>query len=202
VNLKLCVGAAVLFAASAKLPAQSRQFFSVQGSALLTSLHGDTFDRLRIGTGLGFEAQMRLNPGTLSLGGGLQLTQHSSTSQGLTNDMTLIGYFFEPRYAIRVPSRVVRPYIAGRIALLTQRTDVADVGTTFPMKASAVAFGGGGGIIARFNDFVGADLGIALTSANFGDYEYRDTGETSGLDAGNGVSYVVKLGLNVGIGAR
>ncbi len=190
----------LLVASSA--PAQSRQFFSVQGSALLTSLHGEAFDRLRIGTGLGGEFQVRLNPGTLSLGAGVQITKHSSTSQGLTNHMTLTGFFLEPRYAIRIASRIVRPYIAGRVALLHQKTDLEDIGTTFPLKASATAFGGGGGVVARLNDFVGFDLGVAVTTANFGDFEYRDTGESSGLDAGSGVSYVVKAGVNIGIGKR
>lgn len=200
--VRLVVVAWALLLVVSNATAQSRQFFSVQGAALLTSLHGETFDRLRIGTGVGGELQVRLNPGTFSLGAGIQITKHTSTSQGLTNDMTLTGYFLEPRYVLRIQSRIVRPYLAGRIALLNQKTDIEDIGTTFPVKARAVAFGGGGGFVARLNDFVGFDLGAALTSANFGNYEYRDTGDTSGLDAGSGMSFVVKAGVNIGIGAR
>lgn len=201
-RVRLATSVCGLVVVTSVAPAQSRQFFSVQSSALLTSLHGEAFDRLRIGTGLGGEFQVRLNPGTFSLGAGVQVTKHSSTSQGLTNHMTLTGFFLEPRYAIRIASRIVRPYIAGRVALLNQKTDLEDIGTTLPLKASATAFGGGGGFVARLNDFVGFDLGVAVTSANFGDFEYRDTGDNSGLDAGSGMSYVVKAGLNIGVGKR
>ena len=193
--------AATLLAVS-NANAQSRQFLSVQGSGLLTSLSGDAFDRLRIGTGVGGELQVRVNPSFFSLGAGVQVTRHSSTSQGLSNRMTLTGFFLEPRYAIPLDNRIVRPYVAGRIALLRQTTDLEDIGTTFLVKASATAIGGGGGFVAKISDFVGFDFGVAVTSANFGTFKYRDTGIDSGLDAGSGVSFVVKAGFNIGIGKR
>jgi len=180
--------------------AQSRQLFSVQGAAMLTSLQGDAFDLLRIGTGFGGEVQLRLNPGPFSLGAGVQMTRHSSTSQGLTNNAVLSGLFFEPRYAIAVSSRIVRPYVAGRVALMSQRTDLGDIGGTLPVKANALAYGVGGGFVARINGHVGFDLGAALTSLNFGDFKYRDTGATSGIDAGSGTMFVLKAGFNLGLG--
>src|SRR5262249_37654932 len=97
-----------LLAVASGAHAQSRQSFSLQASGLLTSLHGNAFDLLRIGTGLGGEFQVRLNPGAFSLGAGYQVTVHSSTNQGLENHMTMSGVFLEPRYAIRIESRVVR----------------------------------------------------------------------------------------------
>ena len=180
--------------------AQSRQLFSLQGAALLTSLQGDAFDVLRVGTGFGGEVQLRVNPGPFSLGAGLQLTKHSSTSQGLSNKVSLSGLFLEPRYAIAVSSRIVRPYVAGRVALMSQKTDLGDLGGTLPVKASALAYGVGGGFVARINGHLGFDLGAALTSLNFGDFKYRDTGATSGLDAGSGTMFVLKAGFNVGLG--
>ena len=180
--------------------AQSRQLVSVQGAALLTSLQGDAFDVLRVGTGFGGEVQLRVNPGPFSLGAGLQLTKHSSTSQGLTNKVSLSGLFLEPRYAIAVSSRIVRPYIAGRVALMSQKTDLGDLGGTLPVKANAVAYGVGGGFVARINGHVGFDLGAALTTLNFGQFKYRDTGAASGLDAGSGTMFVLKAGFNVGLG--
>jgi hypothetical protein len=192
----LCAG----FVIASNAGAQSRQFFSIQGSGLLTSLRGDAFDLLRIGTGLGGEFQVRLNPGSTSFGLGYQVTVHSSTSQGLANHMTMSGVFFEPRYAIAISSRVVRPYVAGRLAWLMQSTDLGDIGTTYKVKANAFAFGGGGGFVARLTNHVGFDLGLALTSANFGEFTYRDTGSASGLDAGSGLIFVMKTGLNIGLG--
>ena len=180
--------------------AQSRQLVGVQGSALVTSLSGEAFDRLRIGTGMGGEFQIRVNPGFFSLGAGVQVTQHRSTGQGLSNKMSLVGYFVEPRYLIPLDNSIVRPYLAGRIARLRQSTDLEDIGTTFLVKASATAIGGGGGFVAKINQFIGFDLGLAATTANFGTFRYRDTGLDSGLDAGSGVSFVVKAGLNIGIG--
>jgi hypothetical protein len=194
----LCGTLAIGSAASA----QSRQFFSVQASGLLASLHGNAFDLLRIGTGLGGEFQVRVNPSRFSVGAGFQLTKHSSSSQGLTNKMTLTGFFLEPRYAIPIASRVVAPYLAGRLAFLKQKTDLQDIGTTFKVKANAVAFGGGGGFVARLSNSIGFDLGVALTSSDFGKFSYRDSGADSGLDAGSGLTYVVKAGLNIGLGKR
>ena len=75
--------AAALLLIAPPAAAQSRQFLSVQGSGLLTSLQGNAFDLLRIGTGLGGEFQVRINPGSVSYGLGYQITMHSSTSQGL-----------------------------------------------------------------------------------------------------------------------
>jgi hypothetical protein len=181
--------------------AQSRQFLSVQGSGLLTSLRGNAFDLLRIGTGLGGEFQVRINPGSVSFGAGYQITTHSSTSQGLANHMTLSGVFFEPRYAIAISSRVVSPYVAGRLALMMQKTDLEDIGTTYQVKANAFAFGGGGGFVARLSNRVNFDLGLALTATNFGEFKYRNTGSASGLDAGSGTIFVMKAGLNVGLGS-
>jgi hypothetical protein len=193
---------AILLLIAPPAAAQSRQFLSVQGSGLLTSLQGNAFDLLRIGTGLGGEFQVRINPGSVSYGLGYQITMHSSTSQGLANHMALSGVFFEPRYAIAISSRVVRPYVAGRLALMTQSTDLGDISTTYKVKANAFAFGGGGGFVARLNDRVNFDLGLALTAANFGEFKYRDTGSASGLDAGSGTIFVIKTGLNVGLGSR
>ena len=193
---------AIVMLSAASAMGQSRQLFSVQGSGLLVSLHGEAFDRLRIGTGLGGEFQFRLNPGPLSLGIGVQITSHSSTSQGLSNSMNLTGFFVEPRYAFPIANRIVRPYVAARIAILNQSADMEDIGTTFKVKASATAIGGGAGFVARINDRVGFDFGLALTSANFGTYEYRDAGGDSGLDAGSGTSFVARAGFNIGIGNR
>jgi hypothetical protein len=128
------------------------------------------------------------------------LTKHSSTSQGLSNKVSLSGLFLEPRYAIAVSSRIVRPYVAGRVALMSQKTDLGDLGGTLPVKANALAYGVGGGFVARINGHLGFDLGAALTSLNFGDFKYRDTGATSGLDAGSGTMFVLKAGFNVGLG--
>lgn len=180
--------------------AQSRQFFSVQGSGMLTSLHGTAFEGLRIGTGVGGEVQVRLNPNFWSLGGGVQVTRHTSSGLGLTNRMTLTGLFLEPRYAIPLDNRIVRPYVAGRVALLKQSTNLQDLVKTYKVSASALAVGGGGGFVAKINDFIGFDLGVAVTSANFGTFKYRDTGIDSGLDAGSGISFVAKAGFNIGIG--
>jgi hypothetical protein len=182
--------------------AQSRQFVSVQASGLLTSLDGNAFDLLRIGTGLGGEFQLRLNPGAFSIGAGVQVTGHSSTGQGLTNKVTITGFFLEPRYAVPIDSRSVRPYFAGRVALLRQTADLQDIASTLRVKADAIAYGGGGGFVARLSDHVGFDLGVAVTSASFGTFKYRDTGSDSGLDAGHGIIFVVKAGFNIGLGRR
>lgn len=182
--------------------AQSRQLVSVQGSGMLTSLHGTAFEGLRIGTGLGGELQVRINPGFWSLGGGLQVTRHASSGLGLTNHMTLAGIFLEPRYAFPMDNRIVRPYVAGRLSILRQSTELQDLLATHSVRARGLAIGGGGGFVARVNDFVGFDLGIAATTVNFGTFKYQRSGVDTGQDAGSGVSFVVKAGLNIGLGKQ
>lgn len=190
---------ALLGSLAAGAPAQSRQMVSVQASGLLTTLSGSSFDQIGFGSGYGGEFQLRLNPSAFTIGAGFQITSHSGTVATFEDDqLTLTGFFVEPRYLIRIESRVIRPYLAGRLAFLRQKVSRGSGASAFEAKATATAIGGGGGFVARLTSNLNFDLGVALTSASFGNYE------VGGVDinepAGSGSSFVVKAGLNLGIG--
>jgi len=179
--------------------AQSAQFFSVQASGLLMSLNGNSFTDLGFGTGVGGEFQVRVNPGGgFSVGAGFQITKHSASGTGFDDNLTLTGFFAEPRYTIRIRSRSARPYLAARLAYLRQSLTLQGTPSNVDATAGGSAFGVGGGFVYRLSRNVNFDLGAAFTSANFGNYKVG--GVEGSEDAGSGSSFVVKAGLNVGIG--
>jgi hypothetical protein len=181
------------------LAAQSAQMLSIQASGLLTKLDGETFSDLGFGTGFGAEFQLRINPSAFSLGAGFQVTSHSTGVIGFNDRLTVTGFFLEPRYAIRIRSRIVRPYLAGRLGYLTQHITLQGSGSEQDLKASASggAFGGGGGLVARLSRRMNFDLGLALTTANFG--RYKVSGASVNQDAGKGSTFVLKAGINLGL---
>ena len=116
-------GFCAVFAAAAMigLPgdggAQSAQPWSLQGSLLLANV--------KLGTtlvgGAGVEAQLRYTPASLfSIGAGFQSTAHTSGGDKLT----MTGLFIEPRYALDIGSDRIAPYLAGRLAMLSQTSDL------------------------------------------------------------------------------
>jgi hypothetical protein len=179
---------------SAPLAAQSRQMFAIQASGLLVSLNGSSFSDLGFGTGAGGEFQLRVNPSAFSVGAGVQITSHSANS-GFQDKLSLIGFFVEPRYAIPVSSTTVFPYVAGRLAVLNQSITLQ--GGTH-VTASGTAVGVGGGMVIPLSHSINLDLGVALTSASFGDYTIGS--QTTTESAGSGSSVVIKAGLNIGLG--
>jgi len=190
---------ALLLVTLSSAVAQSRQMVSLQASGLLTTLSGESFSTIGFGTGLGGEFQIRLNPSSFTIGVGAQLTSHSGTVAGFEDDkLTLTGVFIEPRYLIRIESRVIRPYLSGRLALLRQKVSRGSGTSAFSATATSAAFGGGGGFVAKLSDKVNFDIGAALTTADFGNY--RVDGVELNEAAGKGSSFVVKAGLVVGLG--
>ena len=176
--------------------AQSRQTVSLQVSGLVTSISGPSFENFGLSSAVGGEVQLRvnINPGDLSIGGGFQFSSHSGRFNATNSKVKLTGIFLEPRYAIRTSSRTLRPYLAGRIAFLKQALTYSTVAVT----ARATAIGGGGGFAVRLAPKLNFDLGAAITTAGFGEYQANGTG--TGEDAGSGSSFVIKAGLTIGLG--
>lgn len=194
----LVAGVMVTLAGTAA--AQSRQTVSLQASALVTTINGPSFENYGLSAAPGGELQVRVNiqPGDFSLGGGFQFSKHTGTFNATDSKVNLTGFFLEPRYAIRTTSRTLRPYLAGRIALLKQALSYGSGTGAIDVTANGTAFGGGGGFAVRLSPNVNFDLGAAFTSANFG--EYKDNGTPTGEDAKGGSSYVIKAGVTIGIG--
>lgn len=190
-TLGLCCAmlATSVVASPAAAPAQSAQPWSVQGSLLLANV--------KLGSslvgGAGIEAQLRYTPaGLFSLGAGFQSTAHTSGGDKLT----MTGVFVEPRYALDIGSDRVAPYLAGRVAALSQTSDFT---TAKNAKSSGLAFGGGGGLLFRASNTVNFDVGLALVSQSFQDAKAAN-GATVKYESFFG--YVLKGGISVGFGSR
>jgi hypothetical protein len=168
--------------------AQSAQMVSLQFSGLGMYPFGGEMDNIDVG--VGWEAQIRLNPSAFSIGGGIENTYH----QRLTGqDMTFLGGFLEPRYVLDIGSDNAVLYVSGRAALSQVKI------TTQNLEATSTGYtlNGGGGLLFRLNDRVNFDAGATLG--------YKDLGDvTLGnfvIDLGTGANVVARVGLAVGLGS-
>jgi hypothetical protein len=181
--------------------AQTAQRFSAQASALYVTLSGDAYSTLN--NGPGFEAQLRFNPGAVSIGGGFQFSNHNIDTNALgapiDGGIRLYGAFLEPRYVIAVSSATFAPYVSGRLAYLRQSLNLEG----FDGSANGVQVNGGGGAIVRLSTNVNLDLGATFGYIDFGKSTVKDksTGqETTTPDSDSGTNWVFRLGLAFGLG--
>lgn len=188
--------AALTLATVAPLEAQSAQRFSAQGSLLYVSPSGDAYEGL--GSGIGFEAQVRYTPSAFSIGLGYQRSSHDiDLGAEFDETATLAGVFLEPRYVIDVGSMSYAPYLAARLALLTQSIDVDGL----EASASGTQLNLGGGVLLRLTSRVNLDLGVTYGTIDFDDVEVSYGGETAVVDGtgGSGKNFVLRAGLTIGL---
>ncbi len=182
--LRLVLAASLL---ASPLAAQSAQKVSIQFAALFTSIErGD--DAI---AGAGVEPQLRFNRvvsterlGVLSLGVGGQLTLHERGG----DDLRIVGVFLEPRWVPPFPSRVVFPYLSGRVALL--RLDGTFVFAP-EGRSHGTGYGAGGGIVLKLSRTTNLDAGVQVVRQEFdpiGLVQFRPF-----------TTYAAKLGLSVGL---
>jgi hypothetical protein len=193
----LILNALSLLIASGTAAAQTAQRFSVQASGLFVTLSGDAYENLK--NGPGFEAQLRFNPGALSIGGGFQYSNHDVDDPTLDGSIKLLGGFLEPRYVIATSSTTFAPYISSRLAYLRQSLDLEG----FEGNSNGFQINGGGGIIMRLGGNVNLDLGATFGYIDFGEATVKDksTGiETKTEDADSGTNWVFRIGLAFGLG--
>lgn len=169
--------------------AQSAQPYSVQFSALGSVPFGGGLTTVQPGPG--WEAQLRYNPGAVSLGVGVEQTFHDL--DGFANrTVTLLGGFFEPRYVVDVGSDSAAPYLSGRIAVSSISVEEG------PSSATATGFtlNGGGGVLVRLGSRTNLDLGASVGYKKLGQADFG----TSVFDMGNGANLIARVGLAIGLG--
>ena len=172
--------------------AQSAQPLSLQGSLLAAgqNLNGGLV------AGFGFEGQFRYAKGVWSIGLGFQTSKHTASDESIT----ISGVFVEPRRAFDIGSERIAPYIAGRLAILHQSSELHDpdnpTSELFSTSSGGSAFGGGGGLIIRATSKINIDLGAAFVSQSFS--EVRGEGRVFQFSRFSG--YVAKGGLSFGFG--
>lgn len=177
------------------LEGQSAQRVSLQASALFAGLFGKAYGG--IGDGIGAEAQIRVTPGVLSIGAGVQLSRHSLASSSSGDDATLWGGFLEPRLRIPTGSTTVAPYLSARLSYLRFGLSSGSVTGT----SGGATINGGGGLLIRLASRVNLDLGATYGYTDFGDLSLKNkgTGQIITTELGTGSNIVVRSGLTFGL---
>lgn len=187
------IATSLLCATALPAAAQTRAYWSVQGSALYTALGGRANGGIEPGAGFELQGRRRINP-LLSMGCGIQGTSHSLT--GGIGGERMRGVFCEPRRVVDVNSESVFPYVSARLSVL-RRSIFSDslrsgalgaglalgLGTVLPMSSTSGRFP------MLFE--VGTSAGYTLFS------NYAGDGYKTG--SGRGWSFILRLGLAVGL---
>lgn len=182
------------------LTAQSAQQFSAQGSLLYVSPSGDAYEGLK--SGAGFEAQVRYTPSAFSIGAGYQQSSHDLdfTEFGYgVRTAKIAGIFVEPRYVIDVGSSSYAPYVAARLAKLTQSAEIEEL--DLKASASGTQMNLGGGVLIRLTPRINLDLGLTYGTINFDDFKIEQGGATytdTGSDS-DGNNLVLRIGATIGL---
>lgn len=177
------------FVATPDAQAQSRQPWSVQGSALYTAQ--DLGEPAGTVGGIGFEGQVRRTFPRFSFGVGAQYSRHESGPDALG----LLGIFVEPRFVPGVTMGRFAPYLAGRVVYLrgSLDSDLIEGGGS----SSGLAFGAGAGLIYPLTRAINFDLGGAVLRQSLGNITLDDPSETE-VEFPSFFGYVVKAGLSIG----
>lgn len=170
--------------------AQTRQPWSIQGSALYTAQ--DLGKPAGVVGAAGIEAQLRRTLARWSIGGGVQYSKHSSGPDALT----LTGFFIEPRLVFAVGSGELSPYLAGRLAYLHGSLSAGGFGGEG--SAGGTAFGAGAGLIYDLTHRVNLDIGGALLRQSLNNIQL-DGPSRALIGFPSFFGYVVKAGFSVGL---
>jgi len=116
---------------------------------------------------------------------------------GFDETAVIAGFFLEPRYVIDVGSGSYAPYVASRLALLTQSIDIDGL----KASASGTQLNLGGGVLVRLTPRINLDLGATYGAIDFDDVEVSYQGETVtvGDSGGGGKNFVLRVGLTIGL---
>jgi hypothetical protein len=193
------IAAALLCVAQFSASAQTRNAWSVQGSALYAGLGGSPYRGIKPGAGFELQGRRKLNQ-FWSLGCGVQDTHHSLKE--FAGSETLQGLFCEPRRLVDINSERFFPYLSGRAAALRQRLESGSVTRT----AKGFTMNVGTGMLMPVGNSAGSyptlfEVGASAGYTQFGDFVTSKGGITieKADPTGGGVNFVVRVGLVVGL---
>ena len=169
---------------------QSAQRMSLQVSGLGSLPFGGGLSN--VSSGVGWEAQIRWTPGSLSWGAGAEQTFHTVVGNS-ARTVTLLGGFLEPRYVIYVGSDAAAPYLSGRFAMSS--VTVKEGGGS--VSGNGLTINGGGGLLIRLGGRTNLDLGVTVGFKKLGTVTIAD----ALFDMGNGINLITRIGLAFGLGS-
>lgn len=184
---------AALFVTLLALPvaveAQSAQRLSFQFSTLGSWPFGGRLDAVSLG--VGWEAQLRVNPSQFSIGVGAEQTFHDDVRID-DRSVILFGGFLEPRYVIQTSSEKAAPYISARFGISQLALAQGEMEAT----ANGYTINGGGGVLVVLSDRVNLDVGATLGYRKLGNVRFMG----APVDMGSGVNGIARVGLAIGLG--
>lgn len=178
----------LLTAAPLPMSAQTAQLFSLQVSGLGAYPLGGGLEVVTLG--LGWEAQVRWNPGAFSVGAGIERTVHE-VSGAAGREVVLAGGFLEPRYVVDIGLSRVVAYLSGRAAISQVKVHLGSRERT----ATGYTLNGGGGVLSRLGERLNLDVGVTVGFKDLGSV-FLPIGPTK---LGTGANVVGRVGLAVGI---
>ncbi len=195
---RLALAALALALVQRSAGAQTRNSWSVQGSALVTGLGGSAYSGIDPGPGFELQARRKLSP-TSSLGCGFQGTYHAFTK--FQGDVKLQGLFCEPRQIVDIGSEKVFPYLSARGSVL-ERNDSDNTG--FNASATGFTANAGAGMMIPFGSPAAAhptllEFGASAGYTWFGTLTATSNGVTQTHATGGGWNFVLRAGLALGL---
>ena len=161
---------------------------TLEGNVLYSSLGGRDF--AGSAEGVGFDALASLGVDAFALAGGYSRTVHSSSG----SDLTLQGFFLEPRLALPFAYENFTPYLFGRISRMRETRDQ----TSGEREAWGTGLGGGLGVLVRVVPGVHLNMAASYSGMRFGDFELNGTRAPNSGSRGN--SFGIRAGLAFGLG--
>jgi hypothetical protein len=190
----LAVGSALALPAQAqqiipRAPRTAKPVFALEGNLLYSRLGGRDYHGTE--DGVGFDAQATLGVDAFALGGGYLRTTHAAPSG---SDITMQGFFIEPRIALPFYYENFTPYILGRVTRVNERREVSG-GTR---EAWGTALGGGGGLLVRLVPGLQLNMALTYNAMRLGDAKLAGQRLTGTSTRGNSVGF--RAGMSLGYG--
>ena len=193
------IAGVLLCAVHRSAAAQTRNEWSIQGSALYSGLGGSPYRGIKPGRGFEVQGRKRINP-FWSIGCGVQATHH--TMESPSGRESLQGLFCEPRRLVDINSEHFFPYVSGRASILSQHLTSGDV----MRRARGFTANLGTGILTPIISLANYpalfEIGASAGYTEFGDFittsENGTTIEKKDPNGG-GWNYTLRAGLSVGL---
>jgi len=180
--------AMVLILGASTIPCAAQVSLGI--NAVYADPNGSDFDGTNAGYGL--QGQVRFPLGSsFSVGFGGQWTSHGL--QGLSENLSVVGGFAEPRYTFTTKSAQLKPYLTGAVFYLHESVSSGGNSAT----ANGFFFGGGGGVLIPAGATLSVDLSAFFGPLNFGDAKVN--GSTFSGSSTSGTGLEIRAGILVGL---
>jgi hypothetical protein len=172
--------------------AQGTAQFGLEAGVFHSTLGGDDFEGTEGGIGFEFQAKMEFSSG-FGIGAGFMRSSHDLDV--ISENLVVSGFFAEPRYMFSSQG-TIRPFLTGRVGILTQ--SVEDASDEAEGPGTLIGFGGGLGINA--SPTIDILVSATYNMLSFGDIEVNGFEIPDSDSKGNAV--LLRAGVSLKLGGR